>query len=113
MDFLEFKKYPPDVRAKLIQEMSDEEKAEVLSSQAQRWLDENRTTLTTEQIAIVEEVISSITPERFSPKRTAARIESDRDLRARVTMMLTRDQLRNAFTPHWDGACQLPKRGPT
>ena len=70
----EFIRLPIDARAKQFGTFEPETKALVKRTHAQRWLDEHRTSLSREQIGIVEEAIRFVTPEIYAkPERPEIR----------------------------------------
>jgi hypothetical protein len=61
----EFVKVPVDQRDAVYAALTPENKAELSRGRFQRWLDDNRATLSTSQASAVQEAIASVTPELF------------------------------------------------
>jgi len=66
---------PVKERIKIFNEISAENRALLFKSQAERWLSANRSRLAHEQIAVVEELIQSISPEWYKKERNLDQIE--------------------------------------
>ena len=68
---------PLKERIKIFNEISAENRALLIKTHAERWLAANRSRLTHEQVAIVEEIIGSISPEWYKPERVFEKIEQE------------------------------------
>ena len=80
----EFRQLPEAQRDSVYAILGAENKAELLRSRFQRWLDEHRATLTSRQVSAVREVIESVTPELFrapqDPKAIQRQLEMSHKL---------------------------------
>ena len=59
----------PDERCKIFNEISAENRALLMKTHAERWLNANYSRLTQDQFAVVEEIICFITPEKYQEDR--------------------------------------------
>ena len=89
-------------RISLFNAISAEERAELVRTHVSRWLNVHRRELTDEQIAIVEENIAYISPALYELPRNEALIGEFLELAERTAMLLSREQMRDALTMHWD-----------
>jgi hypothetical protein len=76
---------------------SPEERAETMRAQIRAWTEENRPTLSAEQLAVLEENIAFITPELYQQTRDPALVQRRDDLIARTQKLFYFDQLMQAF----------------
>lgn len=65
----QFMPQPIEERLKLFSEISAENRASIMKTHVERWLAANRPRLTSEQTAVVEEVIRFISPELYREDR--------------------------------------------
>jgi len=68
---------PLQERVKIFNQISAENCALLIKTHAERWLVANRSRLTHEQVAIVEEIIGSISPEWYKTERVFDKIEQE------------------------------------
>lgn len=71
---------PVKERIKILNEISAENRAFLFKTQAERWLSANRSRLTPEQVAVVEELIQSISPEWYKKKRNFDEIKPEAEV---------------------------------
>lgn len=71
---------PVKERIKILNEISAENRAFLFKTQAERWLSANHFRLTHEQIAVVEELIQSISPEWYKSERNFDEIEPEAEV---------------------------------
>ena len=90
---------PVEERVEIFNEISAENRAYLVRTQAERWLATNRLRLTDEQIAAVEEMNRSISPELYRECRE----EIDPKIEAlikKVEAVLSREDVRELATKH-------------
>lgn len=66
---------PIKERIKIFNEITAENRASLVKVQAMRWLATNRSRLSPEQVAVVEELIQSVSPEWYKKKHDFEEIE--------------------------------------
>jgi hypothetical protein len=71
---------PVRERIEILNEISAGNRAFLFKTQAERWLSANRSRLTDEQIAVVEELVRSISPEWYEKERNFDEIEPDAEV---------------------------------
>jgi len=84
-------------RLRLFNSISDESKADLVRTQIERWRDANRVRLTPEHLAMLDENISFVTPERYR-FRTPAMLDLLKDLERRNAALFSREEMRQFFT---------------
>lgn len=90
---------PVKERIKIFNEISAENRAFLFKTQAERWLSANRSRLTYEQIAVVEELIQSISPEWYKKERNFDEIEPEAEvLIKKVEAVLSREDVMELAT---------------
>lgn len=95
----EFFLNPVKERIKIFNEISAENRAFLLKTQAKRWLATNRSRLTHEQVIVVEEVIQLISPEWYKKERDFEVIEPEVEaLINKLEAVLSRDDVRELAT---------------
>lgn len=85
---------PLQERINIFNEISDENRALLIKTHAERWLAANRSRLTYEQVAVVKEIIRSISPEWYKVERDFEQIEPEvKALRQRAEAVLSREDV--------------------
>lgn len=97
IDYDTFGKLGVQARIKAFNEASAENKAELVKTQARRWLDKNRSRLTPEQIAVLEENIAFISPALYRFPRKEVDQKAVLELQTRTTALLSEDDMFQAF----------------
>jgi len=90
---------PVKERIRIFNEISAENRAFLLKTQAERWLATNRSRLTNEQVVVVEEVIQLISPEWYEKTCDFEEIKPEAEALARkLEAVLSRDDVRDLAT---------------
>ena len=97
-------------RISIFNAISAEERADLVRTHLSQWLSLHRDELTDEQIEIVEEDIAFISTDLYTFPRDEDLVSRFMDLVKRTAMLLSRDQLRDALTMHWDKSCATAAR---
>lgn len=84
-------------RLRLFNSISDENKADLVRTHVERWRDANRDRLTPEQLAMIEENISYVTPGLYRSK-TQAQLNLARDLERRNAALFSHEEMRQFLT---------------
>ena len=95
----QFYSKPVKERVEIFNEISAENRAFLVKTQAERWLAANRSRLTDEQIATIEEMNRSISPEWYRESRE----DIDPGIEAlfkKVEAVLSREDMRELATKH-------------
>ena len=92
---------PVKERLEIFNAISAENRAFLVKTQAERWLEANRSRLNQEQIAVAEEMIQSISPEWYKNDRNSEKIEPKVEaLIKKMEAVFSRDDLREFATRH-------------
>jgi hypothetical protein len=79
-------------------EISPENRAELVRTQVERWLKQNRSRLTPEQIKVVEDSLAVITPDLYRTPKREEDMAKIRELEARVRELFSREDAAQAFS---------------
>lgn len=102
IDYDAFRSASWEERLTLFNSSSAHEKAELVRTHIAVWLTSHRQELTEAQIGIVNENINFVTPELYISPISAACMAQMKELEARTGALLSRGQMRDALTMHWD-----------
>ena len=99
----EFDLKPVGDRIKIFCEISAENRARLVRSQAERWLAANRSRLTDEQIVAAEAAVRSITADWYKDRESIDAVNPDAEaLAKRLETVLPREDLRQFATERAD-----------
>jgi len=88
----QFMPQPLQERLRIFNEVSAENRALLIKTHVERWLATNRPRLTHEQIAVIEEIISYITPESYQAERDTEKVEREaEELRRKAEAVFSRE----------------------
>ena len=103
----EFFLKPVKERIKTFDEISTDNRATLVKTQAKRWLTANRSRLTSEQVAVVENVVRLISPKWYEKERVFQEIEPETQaVLQRMEAVLSREDIMNLAT---ERAKYIPK----
>lgn len=90
----EYMSLPLEERNKIFGEISIENCVLIVKTHIERWLAANHTRLTQEQVALIEEIIRSITPESYQAKRNYVKITQEAErLYAKAEAVFSREDI--------------------
>ncbi len=76
----QFMPQPLQERLRIFNEVSAENRALLIKTHIERWLTANRSRLTPQQIAVVEEIIPFIKPEWYQAERDTQKVEQEAEV---------------------------------
>jgi hypothetical protein len=79
-------------------EISPENRAELVRTQVERWRKQKRSRLTPEQIKVVEDSLAVITPDLYRTPKREEDMAKIRELEARVRELFSREDAAQAFS---------------
>ena len=85
-------------KEKVFGEISPENRAALVRTQIQRWLDKNRSRLTAEQIKIMEENIAIVKADLYKFPRNEVELAKARSLEQRTLAVMSREDMTEALT---------------
>lgn len=90
---------PVKERLKIFNEITAENRAFLVKTQSERWLAAIRSRLTSEQIAVVEEVIQAISPDWYKTDRNIEEVHPEAEVMVKkVEAVLSREDVRQLAT---------------
>jgi hypothetical protein len=90
-------------KQKLFAEIKPDNRADLIRTQARRWLEKNRARLNTEQIKIMEENIAFVKPDLYKFPRNEVDLALAKSLEQRTLAVMAREDMAEALTIF--GAC--------
>ncbi|MBZ5496401.1 MAG: bacteriocin fulvocin C-related protein [Acidobacteriia bacterium] len=98
VDYDTFGKLDIQERRKVFNEISPENKAEIMRTHVRRWLETNRNRLSSEQISVLEESIKSITADSYRLPRSNEVMKRAKELEAKTAAVFSQEDMVQAFT---------------
>ncbi len=94
INYDQFMPQPRERRIQIFNEISAENRALLIQTHIQRWLATNRSRLNSEQVAVVEESIRFISPEKYREGREMEKIPQEAEaLRKKAEAVLSREDV--------------------
>jgi hypothetical protein len=90
-------------KQKVFGEIKPENRADLVRTQARRWLEKNRARLTPEQVKIMEENIAFVKPDLYKFPRNEVDMALAKNLEQRTLALMAREDMAEALTIF--GAC--------
>ena len=85
-------------KQKVFGEIKPENRADLVRTQAQRWLEKNRARLTPEQVKVMEENIAFVKPDLYKFPRNEVDLALAKNLEQRTLKVMTREDMTEALT---------------
>jgi hypothetical protein len=85
-------------KQKVFGEIKPENRADLVRTQARRWLEKNRARLTPEQVKIMEENIAFVKPDLYKFPRNEVDLALAKNLEQRTLKVMTREDMTEALT---------------
>jgi hypothetical protein len=99
----QFMPQPLQERRRIFNEISAENRALLIKTHIGRWLAANRLRLTPEQIAVLEEITTYITPELYQAERDMEEVERKAEaLRKKAEAVFSREDVRQILSDRPD-----------
>jgi hypothetical protein len=99
-------------RLRTFNQVTPENRAELVQTQIKRWVDKNRSRLTPEQLKIMHENLAFVTADRYrgpmSEEQKSQQMAQAKDLEARTAAVFAREDMVEALTIR---ATYIPKKG--
>ena len=93
----DFMKINPSERHARFASLNSDNKAVIVRTHGERWLARNRTRLSKTEIAVLEEIIRFITPDRYAKRREAGIDKAEQALRDRMRCRVNVTDVTEAF----------------
>jgi len=99
----QFMPQPRERRIQIFNEISAENRALLIQTHVKRWLATNQSRLNSEQVAVVEESIRFISPEKYQEGRDMEKIHREAEaLREKAEAVLSREDVVQIFSDRPD-----------
>lgn len=99
----EFMPLPLEKRLEIFNEISAENRAVLVRTQVERWLETNRSKLNQAQISILDETIKYITPDKYEFGRDQKKVEQETtEFFKEVKQLFSKDDMRQFLTNRAD-----------
>lgn len=85
-------------RLRMFNEISPENRAALVRTHIERWLDQNRSRLSAEQVKAMEDNRDFVTPEMYSPSRPPEVMERAKVLQQRTAALFSQEEIMQALT---------------
>lgn len=94
---------PFEERLKIFNEISAENRALLVKTQVERWLETHRLQLNQTQIALLDEAVQFITPDKYEEDRDTEKVEREIEkLQKKMETVFSRDEMRQILTNRAD-----------
>lgn len=108
IDYDTFMQQDVQSRIKTFNQVTPENRAELVQTQIKRWVEKNRGRLTAEQLKIMDENLAFVTADRYRQPVSQEQRTQARDLEVRTAAVLSREDMTQALTI---SAAYIPKKG--
>jgi hypothetical protein len=98
VDYETFCKLDVQNKIRIFNQVTPENKAELVRTQVERWLKQNRSRLTPEQIRIMEDSLALITPDLYRTPKREEDMAKIREVEARVRELFSPEDAAQAFS---------------
>ena len=88
-------------------QLSPENKAVIMRTQVERWIDANRARLSPAQLQVMQEMAAVVSPDLYSPNRTEVMLARVQELEKRAISLLGKEDVGRAAT--LEMAVYIPK----
>jgi hypothetical protein len=104
ISYEQFWSQPFDERGTIFEEITPENRALVMKTHTERWLEANRIRLSAEQVEVVEEVSAFVTPDKYdSERRDMGKVHEEAEvLRKKAIALLTPEDAGHILSPRPD-----------
>jgi len=107
VDYDTFMQRDTQGRLRTFNQVTPENRAELVRTQIQRWVEKNRSRLTPEQLKVMDENLAFVTADRYRQPMGPEDMARAKDLETRTAAVLSRDDMMQALTIHAD---YIPKK---
>ncbi len=98
VDYDTFYKLDVQERIRVFNEITPENRADLVKEQVRRWTDLNRTRLNAEQLKLLDDVTAALTPDVYRLPRRQEAVDRMKALEARATALFSREDALAVFT---------------
>jgi len=106
VDYDTFMQQDVQGRIKTFNQVTPENRADLVRTQIRRWVEKNRSRLTPEQLKIMDENLAFVTADRYRQPANQEQMAKAKDLEARTAKVFSREEMMQALTI---SAAYIPK----
>lgn len=107
VDYDTFMKQDFEGRIRVFNQVTPENRAELVQTQIKRWIEMNRARLTPEQLKVMEENLAFVVADRYRQPKNEEQRAKAKELESRTAALFSRDDMRQALTIH---GTYIPKK---
>ena len=107
VDYDSFMQQDLQGRLRTFNQVTAENRAELVQTQIKRWVEQNRTRLTSEQLKVMDENLAYVTADRYRQPMTQEERAKAKEVEARTAAVFTREDMVQALTIN---ATYIPKK---
>lgn len=107
VDYDTFMQQDAQGRLRVFNQITPENRAELVQTQIKRWVEKHRARLTPEQLKVMDENLAFVTPDRYREPMNDQRRAEARQLESRNAAVFTLEDIAQAMTIH---ATYIPKK---
>jgi hypothetical protein len=98
VDYDTFMKQDVDGRLRIFNEVTPENRAELVQTQIKRWVEPNRARLTPEQLKVMDENLAFVTADRYRQPMNEQQEAQAMELQTRTAALFTREEMAQSLT---------------
>jgi hypothetical protein len=107
IDYDTFMQQDVQGRLRVFNQVTPENRAELVRTQIIRWVEGNRARLTPEQLKVMDENLAYVTPDRYRQPMNQEQKAQAKEMEARTAAVLSREEMMQALTVY---ATYIPKK---
>src|SRR5438067_13154222 len=108
LDYDAFTRLSPLRKNRTLQQLTPENRTELVKAHLQRFLDENRARLNAEQIRFIEESIAFVCPELYERMPSEDDFKRDRDMEATIFRLFSREDAQKFHFGAFKNSGEIP-----
>lgn len=98
VDYDSFMQQDVQGRIRTFNQLTPENRAELVQTQIKRWIEQNRTRLTPEQLTVMDENLAYVTADRYRQPMDREQLAKAKEVEARTAAVFTREDMVQALT---------------
>lgn len=107
VDYDTFMQQDPDGRIRTFNQITPENRAELVQTQIKRWVEKNKARLSPDQLKLMNENLAFVTADRYRRPMTPEEMTQAKDLETRSAALFSREDMVQALTIRGD---YIPKK---
>ena len=108
VDYDTFMQQDVQGRLRVFNQVTPENRADLVQTQIKRWVEKNRARLTSEQLKVMDDNLAFVTADRYRQPMTEEQRAKAKELEARTATLFSQEDMMQALTIH---GTYIPKKG--